>query len=135
LIIALEEKGHAFEEAKRQYAQMTVDEEGLDNEVSGKDPQRLSAANHFRKTSHRGVEEVDSSGEFDFGEVDALGSELESDAEPVKKKKVTTLSLKLVLMILTVVRFRERKAQRWSRGRLERRLKYWHRIYVVIGIR
>lgn len=102
LILAVEEKKRDFEEAKRQYAQMTVDEEELDNEVSGKNPQRLSAAKHFR----REVEEVKSSEEFDFGEVDGLpSSESESDSVPVKKQKVTPLKLLITLMILTMVRF------------------------------
>jgi hypothetical protein len=101
LILALEEKKRDFEEAKRQYAQMTVDEEELDNEVSGKNPQRLSAANHFC----REVAEVNSSEEFDFGDIEGLpSSELESDSVPVKKKKVTP-KLLIVLMILTMVHF------------------------------
>ncbi|KAF8802531.1 hypothetical protein BYT27DRAFT_6764428 [Phlegmacium glaucopus] len=87
--LALEEKERAFEEAKRRYAQMNVDEEDLDNEVAEKNSQRLSVANHILGKDGHKVEEVDDGEAFDFDEVNGLASsELEeSDVEPVKKKK------------------------------------------------
>lgn len=86
---ALEEKIREGERAKQLFAQMSIAEEQLDEEMPLRNPQRLSAA--ICKHGQDRLEDSDMGEDFDFEEVDD-GSSSESDVsvvQPAQRSKVS----------------------------------------------